>query len=470
MEQGKKRLDHIVYTAGNNLGSIPLAVTETNTITEHGILRFYAPIIIGKLVLEYINRSPLSSITFTSGVNNVKPLRGRLLMAGWGAGVEGVTRSLAVDLRPIRVDYVCPAPTRKELFDRFPDEVIQPLLEKYKRSTMTSTIGTTEDIAEAYLYGFLRPQKTSCRSGGGATGIGAALVTVLYRYGAHIIFGDINRDAGEALVSKLQSQEHRTDFDATSRGRKGLIFLFCDVCTYNDLYRLFRSAYGKHGHIDHAVFCASIVDGPTSSYLDVNLTIDTVGRELGGIRTLEVNFMATCAFARMALPFLRERAGATRDSSSSNPSLTFLSSVTSFRDSPGMILYQTSKQAILGLMRSMRTAIFARDGIRVNAVCLGMTDSPMTSSTGLIDLFKNRSSESNANLLSHYQTSTAVAQHIASFMVLAGLNGKSIYVEERKGWDFEEGLAREMPNWLGDGADKWSNENLKFLANSFGGA
>lgn len=151
-DRGQQKLDHIVYTAGNKVGSIPLAETDTRTITEHGVLRFYVPIIIGKLASQYMKSSAASSITLTSGVNNVKPVPGRVLMAGWGAGVEGVTRALAVDLRPIRVNCICPGPTRTELFNGFPDDILRPLLEKYKNSTMTRTIANPQDIAEAYLY------------------------------------------------------------------------------------------------------------------------------------------------------------------------------------------------------------------------------------------------------------------------------------------------------------------------------
>lgn len=151
-QKSQHLLDHIVYTAGNKVGSISLADTTTSTITENGILRFYVPIMIGKLASSYMTRSPQSSITLTSGVNNVKPVPGRVLMAGWGAGVEGVTRALAVDLRPIRVNCICPGPTRTELFDGFPEEVLRPLLEKYKSSMMTGTIGSPADVAEAYLY------------------------------------------------------------------------------------------------------------------------------------------------------------------------------------------------------------------------------------------------------------------------------------------------------------------------------
>jgi NAD(P)-dependent dehydrogenase (short-subunit alcohol dehydrogenase family) len=293
---------------------------------------------------------------------------------------------------------------------------------------------------------------------GGASGIGAALVSLLYLHGANIFFGDINRQAGDSLVRNLESER------ASQTDNEGEVtFLLCDVCKYEDLYTIFRAAWDKHGYIDHAVFCAGILDDPTSSYFDTSLTIDSVGKKPGSIRTLEVNFLATCSFSRIALPFLRCHQPAML----SDRSLTILSSVTGFRDAPGMFLYQTSKQAMLGLMRAMRSVIFARDGIRINAVCPGMTESPMTTG-GLIELFRDRSPQDQAKRPSHYQTAMAVAEHIASILLMKDLNGKSIYVEGGKGWDFEDGLLREMPRWLGDEPTKWSNENLEFLANKFG--
>ena len=307
---------------------------------------------------------------------------------------------------------------------------------------------------------------------GGASGIGAALVTIAYHHGAHVVLGDINGDTGEALVQTLQSETQ------PQQGAIGLTFLQGDVCSYSDLYGLFRAAYEKHGRVDHAVFCAGIVDSAKSSYFEPNSTIDTIRWESGDTRPLDVNFLAPCAFARIALPFLRRCEGiesgnsdlttTQSDRRSSDASLTFLSSVTGFRDAPPMFLYQTSKQAVLGLMRAMRGAIFARDGIRVNAVCPGMTDSPLTTASGLIALFKNRSAESQRALPSHYQSSMAVAEHIATVMLSKELNGKSIYVEEGKGWDFEDGLEREMPRWLGEEPTRFSNENLAFFS-SFSG-
>ncbi|KAK5052112.1 hypothetical protein LTR84_002916 [Exophiala bonariae] len=305
---------------------------------------------------------------------------------------------------------------------------------------------------------------------GGSSGIGAALVTVAYHHGAHVIFGDVNRDMGEALVKSLESAKVRSQ-----SGSGDLEFLLCNVCSYGDIYALFRLAWGKHGRVNHAVFCAGVVDNPKASYFDPALTIESVGEDQGNTQALDVNFIAACAFARISLPFLRQsistitkdRQGGS-DSVNNGYSLTLLSSVTGFRDAPGMFLYQTSKQAILGLMRAMRTTIFARDGVRVNAVCPGMTDTPMTAASGMITLFKDRTVPARSNLPSHHQSSVAVAEQIASVMVSDFLNGKSIYVEEAKAWEFEDGLLREMPRWLGNEPTQWSNDNLTFLAKAFG--
>jgi NAD(P)-dependent dehydrogenase (short-subunit alcohol dehydrogenase family) len=46
--------------------------------------------------------------------------------------------------------------------------------------------------------------------------------------------------------------------------------------------------------------------------------------------------------------------------------------------SPGLYIYQTGKHAVHGTLRSTRKILWERDGIRVNAVCPGVTESEMT--------------------------------------------------------------------------------------------
>jgi NAD(P)-dependent dehydrogenase (short-subunit alcohol dehydrogenase family) len=151
-EKQQKRLDHLVYTAGNVIGFVDLSNLDVPTITENGFMRFHVPILIGKYASKYMAHSHESSITFTSGYSNVKPRAGRVLMAGWAAGVEGVTRALAVDLQPVRVNCVCPGAVHTELFNRMPEDRLRPLVEKYVGSTLTRQIGLPEQVAEAYIY------------------------------------------------------------------------------------------------------------------------------------------------------------------------------------------------------------------------------------------------------------------------------------------------------------------------------
>ncbi|KAK5052678.1 hypothetical protein LTR84_002544 [Exophiala bonariae] len=151
-QDGVKKLDHIVYTAGNVVGLVDLANLDTDLITANGIMRFHVPIMIGKIGPRYLNHSHQSSITFTSGYSHLRPRAGRVLMGGWAAGVEGVTRALAVDLRPIRVNCVCPGAVHTELFDRLPKNDLDPLVDAYVSKTLTGTIGRPEQVAEAYLF------------------------------------------------------------------------------------------------------------------------------------------------------------------------------------------------------------------------------------------------------------------------------------------------------------------------------
>lgn len=74
----------------------------------------------------------------------------------------------------------------------------------------------------------------------------------------------------------------------------------------------------------------------------------------------------------------------------------------------------------------MRKTIHERDGVRVNCVCPGMTESSMTAS--IISAFKK---------MGYVQTSDDVAKIILGIQTIPGLNGKSVYIEGGKGSEFE---------------------------------
>ena len=264
---------------------------------------------------------------------------------------------------------------------------------------------------------------------GGATGIGAATVHRLNAAGAQVVFGDINKDAGEKLATQLGDQ---------------VTFVPCDVTKYSDLYQLLKTAHDKHGRVDHAASIAGIFE--QGKWFDPDLTIDTVGEVQAPTSVIDINLMGMANFARIAVVFLRHGM-----QKGENKSFTFMSSVNAFRESPGLYMYQTSKHGTQGLMRAMRKPIYERDGLRVNCVCPGVTDTPMTE--GIAVLFQREGL--------YCQTPDDVARMVVGLQVRGDLNGKGVYVEGGKGFEFEEGFYREQPAWLGEEATRMMRANAE---------
>ncbi|KAJ5193071.1 hypothetical protein N7449_009213 [Penicillium cf. viridicatum] len=95
-------LDHVVYTA------VKLEFKLLHDVTVdflRGDAQFlvFVPLLIAKIAPPFMTKSYRSSITFTSGRIAEKPMKGAAVLAGWAAALFGITRTLALDLAPIRV-------------------------------------------------------------------------------------------------------------------------------------------------------------------------------------------------------------------------------------------------------------------------------------------------------------------------------------------------------------------------------
>lgn len=239
------------------------------------------------------------------------------------------------------------------------------------------------------------------------------MVKILSENGAHVVYGDINA--------------------STAKDLEPASFVQCDVVNHQDIYTLFKTAHDRYGRVDHAVSCAGIFE--QGNWFDPSLTIDSVKSDSGNTKVLDVNVLGTLHFSRVAAVFLRHGS-----KKGENKSLTLLSSVNAFRESPGLFLYQTSKHAIQGILRSSRKTLYERDGIRVNAVCPGVTDTPMAAH--VVKLFREN------GLFT--QPAESVANIIVGLQVSNSMNGKAIYIEGGDGWEFEDTFYACQPQWLGE--------------------
>lgn len=149
-----EKLNHVIHPAGDPLATVPLAKADMAFVKKAGIVRFFAPLLLAKHAVPYLDPGPESSITITSGGVADKPIPDWTVVASYAAGLQGMTRGLALDLKPVRVNLVQPGGVDTELWDHSAPRGSEKRKDMYaamaKRSA-TGRIGKVEDVAEGFL-------------------------------------------------------------------------------------------------------------------------------------------------------------------------------------------------------------------------------------------------------------------------------------------------------------------------------
>ncbi|KJA26777.1 hypothetical protein HYPSUDRAFT_1030351 [Hypholoma sublateritium FD-334 SS-4] len=158
-------VDHIAWTSGDvSPGLVDGDLSKLDTSAAFAV-RFWGPFILAQNVKFH----PGGSLTLTSGILDIKPLPGRSVPAGVVAGIEGLTKGLAVDLAPVRVNLVGPGAIKTELWDKFPPAALEKMLEDLHKARLLQRIGRTDEIAEAYIFlmkcGYITGQRINVDGG-----------------------------------------------------------------------------------------------------------------------------------------------------------------------------------------------------------------------------------------------------------------------------------------------------------------
>ncbi|KAH7064460.1 hypothetical protein BKA63DRAFT_586389 [Paraphoma chrysanthemicola] len=150
-QHGRTKLDHIAFTAGDSHVLHKLSDITLENAMHGSKVRLIAPLIIAKLINTgaYMPLSANSSFTLTGGVGSTKPLPGWVMPAVWGASAEGLTRGLAIDLAPLRVNIVKPGAIQTEMLQDLLGTG-REAIDAMKQVNLLGTFGQPEDIAEAY--------------------------------------------------------------------------------------------------------------------------------------------------------------------------------------------------------------------------------------------------------------------------------------------------------------------------------
>ncbi|KAK4454745.1 NAD(P)-binding protein [Podospora aff. communis PSN243] len=145
-------IDHVVYTAADSLSLGNLSAVTTEAIHAAAHMRMVVPILVAKTAARFLTHSHTSSITLTTGSVAQRPSKGWAVISYFAGGLVSLTRALAVDLAPVRVNVVQPGVVDTGLWDYMGEEERKGFVKGVEERTLTRNIGKVEDVAEAYLW------------------------------------------------------------------------------------------------------------------------------------------------------------------------------------------------------------------------------------------------------------------------------------------------------------------------------
>ncbi|HZW38007.1 MAG TPA: SDR family oxidoreductase [Ignavibacteriaceae bacterium] len=179
---------------------------------------------------------------------------------------------------------------------------------------------------------------------GGAMGIGGAVAKMLAQRGAKVL-----------IVDKSESEGIKATEEINKSGGEAA-YLKADVSNIKNCEAAINKAIEKYGKLDILSNNAGI-----QKYGTVETTSLEDWNEV-----MNVNLNSMFYMMKYAIPHLKKSKG----------NIVNMTSVQAFATQRNVAAYTTSKNAIIGLTKC--TAIdYARDGVRVNCVAPGTTDTPM---------------------------------------------------------------------------------------------
>ena len=142
--------DHLAVTVGDAMVGKPiLELTDAEARAAFEV-RFWGQFNAVRAAYPHISGS--GSITLVSGLAGQRATPGRGIFAGVLGGLEGMVKSFAAELGPVRVNGVCAGVVETELWHRLPEPERKATFAKIAARLPIGRVGKPEDIAEAYLY------------------------------------------------------------------------------------------------------------------------------------------------------------------------------------------------------------------------------------------------------------------------------------------------------------------------------
>lgn len=178
---------------------------------------------------------------------------------------------------------------------------------------------------------------------GGAGGIGLATARRFAEEGARVVIGDVDDENGGRAAEEV-----------------GGLYVRCDVTDAEQVQALVARAHETYGSVDVAFNNAGISPPDDDSILDTGIE--------AWRRVQEVNLTSVFLCCKAVLPYMQAQGRGSIINTASF--VAVMGAATS------QISYTASKGGVLAMSRELGVQ-FAREGIRVNALCPGPVDTPL---------------------------------------------------------------------------------------------
>lgn len=180
---------------------------------------------------------------------------------------------------------------------------------------------------------------------GGGSGIGRATAELFAAHGSAVAVADINKDGLAATAETLRASGARVSEHV------------CDITNPDQTDMLVNEVLHEHGRLDMVTSTVGWSDTTFFAQED-----ETYWRKI-----IDINLMGSIFLCRSALRVLSEQ---------KSGSIVLTSSDAGKVGTMGETVYAAAKAGVIGFVKSLAREI-SRDGIRINAISPGPTDTPL---------------------------------------------------------------------------------------------